>query len=98
MKKMLAAVLTSVTLGGTCLAPIAPARADSAGAAIAAGLGGLAVGALAGGAMAAPPPPAAYYYRPAPVYVERPHCWTERRPVFDEYGEVIGSRPRRVCE
>jgi hypothetical protein len=25
-------------------------------------------------------------------------CWVERRPVFDEYGEVIGSRPRRICE
>jgi hypothetical protein len=97
MKKMLAAVLTSVTLGVSSLTPTAPAHADSAGAAVAAGFGGLALGAIAGSALARPAPPV-YYSAPAPVYVEAPHCWRKRRPVFDEYGEVIGHRPRRVCD
>ena len=69
----------------------------SAGPAIAAGIGGFALGAIAGGALANSGPPVVY--APAPVYVAPPPvCWVERRPVFDEYGEVIGSRPRRVCE
>jgi len=99
MKKMLAVVLASLTLGVASFAPTAPAQADSAGAAVAAGIGGFALGAMTGGAMARPaPPPPVYYGAPAPAYVEAPHCWRERRPVFDEYGEVIGYRPRRVCE
>jgi hypothetical protein len=97
MKKMLAAVLASVTLGAASLGATAPARADDAGAAVAAGIGGFALGAMTGGALARPAPPV-YYGAPPPVYVEAPHCWHERRPVFDEYGNVIGSRPRRVCE
>jgi hypothetical protein len=97
MKKMLAAVLASVTLGVTSLGPTASARADDAGAAVAAGIGGFALGAMTGGAMARAAPPV-YYGAPQPVYVEPPHCWRESRPVFDEYGDVIGYRPRRVCE
>jgi hypothetical protein len=96
MKKILAAALVSVTLGVASIAPTAPAHADSSGAAVAAGIGGFALGAMTGGAMARPAPPPPVYY--APAYVEAPHCWRERRPVFDEYGEVIGYRPRRVCE
>jgi hypothetical protein len=96
MKNILSAALAVVALGIASLAPTAPARADSAGAAVAAGIGGLAVGTIVGGALARPAPPV-YYPAPAPVYVE-PHCWRERRPVFDEYGEVIGYRPQRVCE
>jgi hypothetical protein len=111
MKHLLAKTLAAaVVAGGLTLAPIAPARADSAGAAVAAGIGGFALGALAGGALAQPGPPPVYYgapgYGPTPAYVGRPrryqpvyeHCWRERRPVFDEYGEVIGYRPQRVCE
>ena len=97
MKKMLATVLASVTLGVASLAPTAPAYADSTGAAVAAGISGFALGAMTGGALAQPAPPV-YYGAPAPVYVEPPHCWRERRPVFDDYGDVIGYRPRRVCE
>jgi hypothetical protein len=97
MKKMLAAVLASVTLGVASLGPTASARADDAGAAVAAGIGGFALGAMTGGAMARPAPPV-YYGAPAAAYVEAPHCWRERRPEFDEDGEVVGYRPRRVCE
>jgi hypothetical protein len=92
MRKTLAASLAVLALGAVTFGA-APAQADSAGPAIAAGIGGFALGAIAGGALAQPAPP------PAVVYVEPPpRCWTERRPVFDEYGEVIGSRPRRVCD
>jgi hypothetical protein len=87
-----AAALISLSL---CSA--GPARADSTGAAIAAGVGGAAIGAMLGGALAQPGPPV-YAPPPAPVYVERPHCWRERRPVFDEYGEIIGYRPIRICD
>lgn len=92
-QKALSAALVVAALS---LAPTAPARAD-AGPAIAAGIGGFALGAIAGGALAQPRPPVVY--EAAPVYVAPPpHCWVERRPVFDEYGDVIGSRPRRFCE
>jgi hypothetical protein len=94
MRHTLAAILAASAIGAVSLAA-APARADSAGPAIAAGIGGFALGAIAGGALAQPaPPPVVYYDAPPPP----PRCWMERRPVFDEYGEVIGSRPRRVCE
>ncbi len=93
MRKTFAAIL-AVPAIGCAIFSAAPARADSAGPAIAAGIGGFALGAIAGGALAQPaPPPPVVYVEPPP-----PRCWTERRPVFDEYGEVIGSRPRRVCE
>ena len=99
MKHLLAKTLAAAAVaGGLTLAPTAPAQADSAGPAIAAGIGGFALGAIAGGALAQPGPPPVYYGAPQPVYVEAPRCWRERRPVFDEYGEVIGYRPRRVCE
>ncbi len=97
MRRTIATLSAALALGAAALAPIAPARADSAGPAIAAGIGGFALGAITGGALASSAPPVVY--APAPVYVAPPPvCWVERRPVFDEYGEVIGSRPRRVCE
>ncbi|MBG0799711.1 hypothetical protein IYX23_18750 [Methylocystis sp. L43] len=93
MRRTIATLSAALALG----AAVAPARADSAGPAIAAGIGGFALGAITGGALANSGPPVVY--APAPVYVAPPPvCWVERRPVFDEYGEVIGSRPRRVCE
>lgn len=53
--------------------------------------------AIAGGALARPaPPPVVYYDAPPPP--PPPRCWVERRPIFDEYGVEIGSRPRRICE
>ena len=102
MKKTLSTLFAALSIGAMTAVPTAPACADSAGAAVAAGIGGLALGTIIGGAVR-PAPPVVY---PAPVYVEpayraRPvyeNCWRERRPVFDEYGEVIGYRPQRVCE
>lgn len=95
MNKTLAGILAASAIGALTLS-VAPARADSAGPAIAAGIGGFALGAIAGGALAqqpAPPPPV--YYAPPPP---PPRCWVEQRPIFDEYGVEIGSRPRRICE
>ncbi|WP_244434984.1 hypothetical protein [Methylocystis sp. SC2] len=97
MRKTIATLSAALAFGAAAMTPVAPARADSAGPAIAAGIGGFALGAITGGALANSAPPVVY--APAPVYVAPPPvCWVERRPVFDEYGEVIGSRPRRVCE
>jgi hypothetical protein len=93
MRKTLALLFAVAAIGA--LASAAPSRADSAGPAIAAGIGGFALGAIAGGALAQPAPPPVVYVEPPPPPM---HCWTQRRPVFDEYGEVIGYRPRRICE
>ncbi len=97
MRQTLITSLAACAIGAATLAPTTPARADSAGPAIAAGFGGLALGTILGATIAQPQP---VYAAPRPIYVEAPppHCWVQRRPVFDEYGEVIGSRPRRVCE
>jgi hypothetical protein len=100
MKKAVTAVSLALALscGSTMIA--SPARADDAGAAVAAGIGGLAVGAILGGALARPAPPPVYY--PEPVYMAPPppppRCWLEEVPVFDEYGYPAGYRPRRICE
>lgn len=94
MRKTVATILAVSAIGALTFTA-APARADSAGPAIAAGIGGFALGAIAGGALAQPAPPPVVYVEPPPP---PPRCWVERRPVFDEYGEVIGSRPRRICE
>jgi len=103
--RKIAGVLVALGLGVGPIVTAAPAAAGDPGAAIAAGIGGFALGALAGGAVhPVPPPPPPYYgapaYYPAPVYEAPPpyRCWRERRPVFDEYGVVVGYRPTRVCQ
>jgi hypothetical protein len=96
MRKTLTGILAAAAIGALTLSA-APAQAgSSAGPAIAAGIGGFALGAIAGGALAQPQPaPPSVYYAPPPP---PPRCWVERRPIFDEYGVEIGSRPRRICE
>ncbi len=98
MRKTLAALSAVVAIGVLALTPSSPARADSAGPAIAAGIGGFALGAIAGGALAQSRPPVVYvdpvYDAPPPP----PRCWVERRPVFDEWGYQVGYRPRRICD
>jgi hypothetical protein len=97
MNRQKASALIALTVAAAAFAPTT-ASAD-AGAAVAAGIGGFALGAIAGGALAQPAPPPPVYYAPAPAYApvyER--CWRERRPVFDEYGDVVGFRRQRVCE
>lgn len=98
MRRTIATLSAALALGAAALAPVAPARADSAGPAIAAGIGGFALGAITGGALANPGP-RVVYTSPPPVYVAPPPaCWVERRPVFDEFGVVVGSQPRRICQ
>ncbi|MFY9657789.1 MAG: hypothetical protein WAK01_14620 [Methylocystis sp.] len=98
MKKAVVAVPLALALfaGSTMIAN--PARAGDSGAAVAAGIGGLAVGAIVGSALARPAPVPVYY--PAPVYVAPPppRCWVEQVPVFDEYGYPAGYHPRRICQ
>jgi hypothetical protein len=98
MRKTLAKAIVAVTIGGAALIPAAPASADSAGAAVAAGIGGFALGALAGSAASGPAYVGPAY--PAPVYAAPPpvQCWRENRPLFDEFGNIVGYRPQRVCE
>jgi len=98
MKKAVVAVGLALALFSGSTMTASPARADDAGAAVAAGIGGLAVGAIVGGALARPAPAPVYY--PAPVYVAPPppRCWVEQVPVFDEYGYPAGYRPRRICQ
>lgn len=102
--RKIAGVFVALALGVAPIVTAAPAAAGDPGAAIAAGIGGFALGALAGSSAHSAPPPLPYYgapaYYPAPVYEAPPpyRCWRERRPVFDEYGVVIGYRPTRVCE
>jgi hypothetical protein len=71
--------------------------ATAGGGDVAAGLlGGLAVGAVMGSAVAQPRYYAPYYYAPAPVYVPAPRCWFEHERLWDGYGYVIERI--RVCE
>lgn len=104
MKKLVIPALALVT----AFAVMQPSEASAqrwhrgyGGGAVAAGVAaGLLGGALVAGAAARP-----YYYGPGyaapvygePVYVERRRCWIERRPLVDEYGEVVAFRRQRVC-
>lgn len=77
-----------------------PAQAGDGGAVAAGLLGGLAVGAIAGSAIAgaaAPPPPGYGYGYYAPVYAPPPpRCWFEPQQVWNGYAYVI--QRVRVCE
>lgn len=101
MKRFVSAALAALCLAG--VASDAALAADGRNAAL---FGGLAAGAVLGGALVGatrpgpvyaappppPPPPVVVYEEPAPV------CHRERRPLFDEYGNVAGFRTVRVCE
>jgi len=100
MKKAAVAVPLALALFSSSMMTATPARAGDSGAAVAAGIGGLAVGAIVGSALARPAPAPVYYA--APVYVAPPppppRCWVEQVPVFDEYGYPAGYHPRRICQ
>lgn len=88
-KKVLLASLAAISFGATLNS--APALANDAWIVpgIAAGvLGGLALGSAAANANRGA------YYAPGPYYGD---CWIERRPVYDEDGEYVGTRGVRVC-
>ena len=111
MKKTLLALATSAVLAVATLAPTtADARCRGCGVGLGV-LGGLAAGAVIGGAIAGSGPayayPQAYYpvagYEPYPVYAQPapygcPGGYWARRPVRDQWGNVVGwSRPRFFC-
>ncbi len=86
--------VTAAPLATVCV----PARADDAVAVAAGLLGGLAVGAIAGSAIAGaapPPPPYGYYY--APAYAPPPpRCWFQPQEVWNGYYYVVEQV--RVCQ
>ena len=110
MKKTLLAIATALTLAVSALAPTS-ADARCRGCGVGLGIvGGLAAGAIIGGAIANSRPAYAYpQYAPAPGYVaydgyyaagpvDCPGGYWARRPVRDQWGNVVGwSRPRFFC-
>jgi hypothetical protein len=107
MKKAIFAIAAAAVLAvGTLSAPT-PAEARCHGCGVGAGIiGGLAAGAIIGGAIANSGP---RYYGPEPGYVVYDgyrgrypsDCYGgywARRPLRDGYGNVVGwSKPRFVC-
>jgi hypothetical protein len=109
MKTSLIAIAAAATIA---LSAASPAQAGSRSGAVAAGvIGGIAAGAIIGGAIANSPPayayPRTYYpvagYEPYPVYARPapygcPGGYWARRPVRDQWGNVVGwSQPRYFC-
>ena len=85
-------------------APVPVHAAEGRNAAI---FGGLAAGAVLGGALAgagrAYGPPPAPIYRPYPiyeedVYVAPPRCFIDRQPMVNSWGDFVGYRRVRVCD
>lgn len=103
MRKAFIAILAALAIAGTFAATASDAQARhfrGHGGAVAAGvIGGLAAGAIIGGALATRPAYADPYYAPAPVYVAPPppRCWTERQQVWDPYYGVYRTQRVRVC-
>src|SRR5271165_2404531 len=110
MRKTLTAFTAAAALAAALTLTPAHAFAGPRNGAIAAGiLGGLAAGAIIGGAIGnSPPPPPPVYapvagYAPYPAYAATypaacPGGYWARRPLYGPYGEFIGySRPRFFC-
>ncbi|HMJ40946.1 MAG TPA: hypothetical protein VK522_01495 [Pseudolabrys sp.] len=107
MKKAIFAIAAAAVLAVGTLSTPTPAEARCNGCGVGAGIiGGLAAGAIIGGAIANSGP---RYYGPEPGYVVYDgyrgrypsDCYGgywARRPLRDGYGNVVGwSRPRFVC-
>ncbi|HZL30251.1 MAG TPA: hypothetical protein VFC54_04220 [Pseudolabrys sp.] len=107
MKKMILAIAAAATIAAGTLSAPTSADARCRGCAVGAGvIGGLAAGAIIGGAIANSQP---RYYGPEPGYVvyEGYHArypadcgggYWARRPLHDRFGNFVGwSRPRFVC-
>lgn len=107
MQKAILAIAAAATIAaGTLMAPTA-AEARCRGCGVGAGIiGGLAVGAIIGGAIANSQP---RYYGPGPGYVvydgyyapyprSCPGGYWARKPRYDRWGNFAGwSRPRFIC-
>jgi hypothetical protein len=104
-RSFLMAGLASASMGISLLLPVGPARANDTGAVVAGAIGGLAAGAVIGGALSQP-----RYYEPAypvePAFSEEyapppasyySSCHQVRQPIYDEYGDIEGYRVVRRC-
>lgn len=80
-RKTLAAAMTTAVIAGSLAATPASAKYGRN----AAFFGGLAIGALAGGAFAG-------------GYGGGYGCWIDSRPVYNHWGDIIGYRRVRVCD
>lgn len=95
--KTLTVLAAALTLGLTTVAAPQPARAECIGCAVGAGIiGGLAVGAIIGSAVAPGPyyGPPGYDYGPGPVYYA-PACYWARQRIWTDWG--WRWRRVRVC-
>ncbi len=92
MKNAILGLVTAITVSAVATSNVAHAGNGDVAAGL---LGGFAIGAIVGSAMA--PRPAPVYVAPAPVYVEPQQCyWTRGRAMWDGYRWV---RPRmQVCD
>ena len=92
--KTLTAALAALTMGAGLALSAAPAEAKFGR--NAAFFGGIAAGVVGAGLIAnAYSRPA--YAAPAPVYYGG-SCWTERKAVYNGWGDVVGFRPVRICQ
>jgi H+/Cl- antiporter ClcA len=99
MTSLMKTVIAAAMGLGMIASLAAPASANDTGAF----LGGLAVGAIAGAAIAggaaAPPPPPVDYRRRVyeePVFYQR-HCWYEAEPVYNAAGYEVGTQTIKRC-
>lgn len=97
MKKAIVAIAAAATLAAVTLTVPTTAKADCDGCGIAAGIiGGLAAGAIIGGAIAHHPGYYAYDYGPPPPYACDGY-WARRR-IYNQWGQPIGwTRPQWFC-
>jgi hypothetical protein len=99
MTKTMMALATAATLAVTAIAAPAPAEAHWRGRGGGALIGGLALGAIAGAAIASSRPGYGYgyepgYYAPGPAYYG-PSCYMTRERFWDGYGWRV--RRVQVC-
>jgi len=109
MKKVLVALTAALAIGVAATAASSPVEARCYGCAVGAGVAaGIIGGAIVGGAIAGSRPAyAGYGYAPgyvaypaysAPYPVACPGGYWARRPLMDQWGNVVGySRPRFFC-
>jgi hypothetical protein len=107
-KKALLVIVAALPIGAALAASATPASARDAGPFIAGALGGFAAGAIIGSTMGHggyyPGYSSGYYeggYYPrdeyyAPVYTRS--CYSERRAIYDSWGDFVGYRRVRVCD
>ena len=107
-KKALFAIVAALSIGSALAASATPASARDIGPVIAGALGGFAAGAIIGSTMSHggyyPTYSSGYYeggYYPhdeyyAPVYTRS--CYSERRALYDSWGDFVGYQRVRVCD